>query len=123
MASFADKYNPQRIFWVNTAGFEYYKLEELYKANGGDEVYPVKALFVNTKGRFGDSAVIVTDRCFVNLPVHMLGTVNDILTDEEAIQEIKAGNVGFMVYEYFMKKYNRKCYSVRFVDISMPPEF
>ena len=46
-------------------GFRYYSLKELVKANGQDMIYPVLALYINNKGRYGAQPLAVTDKFFV----------------------------------------------------------
>ncbi len=117
MKSFSKKYNKGRKFEIDTTGFEYYSLEELYEQNGEDFVYPIHALYINTKGHYGDSPVVATEEYFVNFPSHMLDVARDILDNDEAIELINNGEVGFRIYKYTQKKYNRECYAIDFVDM------
>ena len=100
-------------------GAPYVKLEELYKTNGPDHLYELCGLYINTKGRFGDQPVLWTHGVYVNLPEHMLRSCSDILQDQEAIDQINAGQAGFKIYEY-QNKNGRTGYSVTFEDIQMP---
>ena len=111
----AGKYNKVKRFDVNTDGFEYKKLEELYK-EGKVNIFPLKALYINTKGKFGDRPLAVTDKCFVNLPNHLLETVREMLNDAELIEAINADKVAFEIYAYEDKTYNKLCYSINWVD-------
>lgn len=114
--NFAKRFNKGRKFNIDTNGFEYANLEELYKNNGADFVYPLCALYINTRGMYGDAPVFATDCCFVNIPSHMIDTARDILNDVDAIDAINNGKVGFQIYTYEQSKYNRVCYGVNFVD-------
>lgn len=98
--------------------FEYKTLVELYKANKKDKVYEVKGLFINTKSKFGDSPVAVTEKFYVNLPSHMTNTVREIREDVGLIADINNGKIGFTIYEYEQKKYKKTCYSINWVDIN-----
>ena len=111
----ASKYNKVKRFDVNTDGFEYKKLEELYK-EGEVNIFPLKALYINTKGKFGDRPLAVTDKCFVNLPNHLLETVREMLNDTELIDAINDDKVAFEIYAYEDKTYNKLCYSINWVD-------
>lgn len=117
MSSFAKKFNKQRIFDVDTTGFQYVKLSDLFKQNGADCQYMVRAIYINTKSVFGNAPIIATDKFFVNLPSYMLTTAREILDDDESVEQIKAGKVAFVVREYMQKKYNRVCYGINFVDV------
>lgn len=115
--SFASRFNKGRKFDIDTNGFQYASLADLFNANGADYVYPVRAIYINTKGKYNDAPVIATDDCFVNCPSHMCETAREILTDDEAIADINGGKVGFQIYTYTQTKYNRDCFGINFVDV------
>lgn len=116
----AGKYNKgSRFEFKATEGFEYKKLEELYK-EGEINVLPVMALYINTKGKFGDRPLAVTANCFVNLPNHMLDTVKAMLADDELIEAINKGMVAMEIYKYHDSTYDKDCYSVNWVDADLP---
>lgn len=116
--SVADKYNKEKLFDFDTPeDFEYKALSDLFNDNGEAKVYPVKALYINTKSRYGDAPVIVTDTCLVNVPSHMTDTVKQMLADREAVDDINAGKVGFTIYQYEAKKRSGKFFNVKWVDL------
>lgn len=117
MRSFASRFNKGRKFDVDTNGFQYASLADLFNANGKDFIYPVTAIYINTKGKYADAPVIATDSCFVNCPAHMCDTAREILSDVEAIEAINSGRVGFQIYTYTQAKYNRECFGINFVDM------
>lgn len=114
---FASKFNRNRKFTADTSGFQYAAMADLYNNNGKDFVYPLRAIYVNTKSKFGDAPVFATDTCFVNGPAYMLDTVRDILADDEAVDAINAGKVGFTIYPYVNDRFKRDCFGINFVDI------
>ena len=116
--SFADTYNKERLFDVDTEGLEYISLDQLFAENGENRVYPIRAMYINRKGLYEDAPVYVTDDCMMNIPAHMTDTTEAILSDVEAIQAIRDGKVGVKIYHYFQKKYQRECFNVSFVDIA-----
>lgn len=99
--------------------FKYVSLGFLFQQNGdkGARVHGVNALYINRKGRFGDSPVAVTSSELVNLPAHLTDTVREMMADEELVQAVNAGKVGFKIYEYTTANRNEPCYSVNWVDI------
>ena len=114
----ASKYNKERKFTYNVPqGLVYTNLEQLMKRDGAGAVYMVHALYINTKGHYGDSPVAATDTAMVNLPSHMLGTVKDMLEDDEVIQAVNDGKFGFTIYEYTTQNCKSACYSAKWVDI------
>lgn len=96
----------------------YVKLADLYNApeNGGEKtVHAINGLYVH-KSPLGDSPVVIDEanKTLVNLPSHLGETVREILQDPEAVETIKAGKVGYSIYEY--DSHGKKCYSITFVD-------
>lgn len=117
--SFATKHNKGGINWgINTEGFTYFSLAELYKQNP-KAVYILRGVYINRQSRFGDSPVAILDRFFANLPQHLLPVCEQMLQDEESIQDIKAGRAGFEIETYTSRE-GRLCYGVRWLDIQEP---
>lgn len=113
---FASKFNKSVKFNYETPeGLAYASLKELYEANGADKVYTVHALYINTKGKYGDAPLAITDDAQVNLPSHLTEVANEIRQDAEAVAQINNGKFGFKIYPYSGK--NGNGYSVEWVDI------
>ena len=85
--SYATKFNKGSKFTFKTADDpQYVSLEVLYNKNP-DQIHDVKALYINTKSRFGDAPCVAIDPVIiVNLPNHLLDTV------KERIEEFKEHN-------------------------------
>ena len=115
--SFASKFNKSRKFSINTTGFSYKSLADLFNENGADCVYTIYAIYINTKSKFGDAPVVATADYFVNFPKHMIEDAQEILSDADAISDINAGKVGFKIYQYHDNKHNRDCFGVDWVDV------
>ena len=115
----ANKFNSSvNIFTFQTPKTQTFrKLADLYKENNKEQVYRVRAFYINTKSKYGDSPVLVTDRFSVNLPNHMLNTVKEMINDVELTNAVNNCEVGFTIYEYQPKNYKGKAYSVKFLDI------
>ncbi len=113
--SFASKYNNTVSFDIDTTGFEFVKLSDLY-AKGADTVTKINGMYV-CKGKLDTAPVFICAdiKALVNIPSHRTQTVKDILNDEEAVQDIRDGKVGFKVYTY--ESHGKVCYSIRFVDL------
>lgn len=116
---FAARHSKGSIFQCNTDGFKYFKLSELYKADGASTVYPIQGLYINHKSEFGDAPVAICEEFFVNLPAYMLEECLDILKSDQDIEDIKAGKVGFMIEEYEKEigKKTKICHGIRWCDI------
>lgn len=115
MKSFASRFN-KSTFGIDTTDFGYVKLADKYAADGGDVVHTINGLYVH-KSPLGDSPVIIDEgkKELVNIPSHLAETFREILADDEAVDAIKSGKVGYTIYEY--ESHNKKCYSVNFVDL------
>jgi len=114
--SVAKKYNVEKIFDIDTEGFEYKSLEELYIDE--ETVYPVRGIYINTKGNFGKEPVLATTEDYVNLPQHLVDSCEAMIHDDEAVEAINSGEVGFTIYKYYQKKFNKDCYSIKWVDVN-----
>lgn len=94
--SFANKRNRKgKLFSIDTNGFSFVRLEELQQ----NHVYPVCGVH-NFKTKYGDSPVIISVDCFVNLPKRMADDIYDIMNDETDVRDINDGRVGFKVRKY-----------------------
>lgn len=80
----------------------YLSLSELLEANGDDmkTTYIVRALYINTRSKYGAQPLAVLDECYVNLPKHKLEDVSEFLTDPAAVQAINDGECAFRIREY-----------------------
>ena len=115
--SFAKQFNKERIFPIETTGFEYISLAELYAKHGAEQVYILRAMYRNDMGLFEPSPTFVIDGYFVNIPSHMMQTYDAVMQSPEAIAAINEEKVGFKIREYTAAKYGKLCYSVEFVDL------
>lgn len=112
------KYN-RVMFNVDTTDFEYCKLSDLF--NDPSTVYDVDGLLLmshKTKSQFNNvSPVIICSdlKKLVNIPIHMEKIFREILQDDEAIDAIKGGRVGFKIRKY-TDKYGSERYSINFID-------
>lgn len=108
--------NKKPLFtFTGTEGFKYFKLEELYKANGPDAVYPILGWFFHT-GKFGEQPVFFTHYCFINGPAHLTEQCKEIEQDPEAVAQINAGKAGFKIRDY-INSLNKTSYSIEWVDV------
>lgn len=111
------KFNNTNVFGIDTSNYKYTNLNTLYDTDPNAK-HRVLGLFVNTKGKYGSEPnVIIENNLIVNLPRHLLGTVNELLDDDRYIDYIKAGHVGFTIYQYHSNKYDKDAYSVIWLDL------
>lgn len=115
--SIANKYNRSSVFNAKPKGnLEYYSLEELFNQNRKEHI--VLSMYINTKGKYGPTPTILTNDCFINLPKHLTETVTEMMHDKEVIDTVNNGNLGIEIYEYFSNKFNKKCYSINWIDLA-----
>lgn len=120
--SFASKHNKEKLFNVDTTDMEYMSMAEAFYKYGKDAVYVVGALYINTKGIYGDAPVVAVganngDWFMLNLPAHMTDECKEILSDVDDIMDIKAGKVGLKLYPYHSDKHNKDCFGANWVDM------
>lgn len=117
--SFASKFNTNPN--VNPFAYEvpegvpYVKTADLAQRDGIGKVYPIKSMYINPKGLYGESPVIVSADFQLNAPKHLVDTIKDITQDKDAVRQVDAGMVGFKLYEYKNNKGNQL--GVEWVDI------
>ena len=116
MTNFASKYNRGLGFTRKAVENAIYtNLKELFGKYGEKKMYVIQALYINTKGKYGDSPIALVNGNLVNLPSHLTETVKEMLKDEELIQAINDDEFGFTIYHY--EKDGKQGYSVNWVDI------
>ena len=119
--SFSKKFNTKKLFNIETENFEYVSLEDLYleaqTTENPDPTFIIRGVYINDKGMFGPSPVIALDDCYVNLPSHLTGICQEIINNPVAVVAVNQGSCGFRIEQYTQKRYDRKCYSIEFVDL------
>ena len=114
--SYATKFNKGSKFTFKTVDDpQYVSLEVLYNEDP-EQIHDVKALYINTKSRFGDAPCVAIDPVIiVNLPSHLLETVKEMINDDECVDAINNNEVKFKIYSYKDKTFNKTCYSVEWL--------
>lgn len=115
--TFASKYNKSEIAFAYRLpeGSPFVKLHDLVGANGIDTVYPLRGVYISTKGRYGEEPVLISDGIQVNAPKHILDVVKNIMSSDDDINTINNGKVGFRIYEY--KNSYGINYGINWVDL------
>lgn len=102
---------PKYIFKSNPDA-PYLTLSELIKQNGEKMIYQVRAIYFNTKSRYGAHPVIACEGFNVSLPKHLNEVCHKIADSVEAVEGINAGECGFIIREYTSKNYNKNAFTV-----------
>ena len=89
------RFNNTNVFGIDTSNYKYVGLKELFDTDP-DARHKVLGFFVNTKGKFGaEPNAIIDNKLIVNLPRHLLETVNELLDDDKYIEYIRNGRFKF----------------------------
>lgn len=118
MKKFASRLN-HVVFDVDTKDFKWVKLEELYNSDP-DNVYTVLGVSKNNRSKYGTEPIAIIKGFLVNLPRHLLDDVDKILDDDEFIDYVKQGHLGFKVYAYSKddsKGKENTYFSVQWIDL------
>ena len=110
-----DKYNKVGFTASIPEGTPYVKLSELFEEKNPDRIFQVKGFYINTKGKFGEAPVIHIENLLVNAPSHLVPTIKAMREDEELIQLVNEGKVGFKIEPYTNSYGN--AYSLKWVNI------
>ena len=86
-----------------------------------DTKLTIEALFINTKGKFGDQGVIYTNDSIINLPNHLLSLVEDLRSDDEVTSAINSRQLAFTVYSYATDG-GREGYSINITTTNAPSD-
>lgn len=114
--SILDKYNKGNPFnFEAPEDFEFVKPKDIFEDKKEENKRTLKALFINTKSKFGDSPVAVTNTELVNLPNHMSDDVRAMMNDDEVVEMINNDEVMIEIYTY--ENSYGTCYGVKFVEI------
>lgn len=113
--SFASKHNRNKsINWgIATDEFKFEKLSSIEPST----IYRVYGVFTTPDIGYGEGCCVILSDRYVSLPARYMEDVQDILSDPESIEAIKAGRVGITYHMYKSEKYNRDAYSIQWVDI------
>lgn len=118
MASFTQKYNTGNVnpFTFNLEGYTFTTLKALF--NSEESKNKVHSLdgFYFIRGKYGVKVVVVMAdvKKRVDMPLFLTRTFNDIVKDAEAVEEIKRGEIGFIVRKY--DSHDKECYSITFKE-------
>lgn len=119
MAFSFSNFNKERLFDIDTSEFDYLSLEDLYKRDGKGTVYTVRGAYIGTKSKFDPEVPMVAiDDCYVNLPVHQLDEIKAMLADRRAIDGINKGQAGFVIEEFYQKRFEKTCYAARWGNVN-----
>lgn len=124
MTGLASKYNRNTTVYTfdypEKESIVYTNLKELEKTYGADKVYPVYALYINTKGQYGPTpAAAIGKNMICNLPGFMADQVTEMRADHELTDQINEGRFGFRIVS--KKKRDGKPYLLpEWVDTELP---
>lgn len=102
------------IDWgVGTKDMEFRKCGEMPQ----NTTLNVHGFFTTPDNGYGRGAVVILDNVLLDLPQRYVEIVDTILSDDEMIEEIKAGKVAIMISTFVSKKYKKVGYDITFVEV------
>jgi len=105
----ASKYNKQgnRFDYQMPEGseFTFVKASELFELPQNEAGVIVRAMYINTKGKYDDHGVLICEdpAILIDCPNHMTDTIKEMMKDDEAVEQINAGKLGVKAYKYETK--------------------
>lgn len=81
-----------------------------------NKTYDLKGCFITPDRGYGEGAVLISDGFLLNIPARYLDNIKNIISDPEAVEEIKSGKCGFVVTSFISEKFKRTGYSIEFVE-------
>ena len=102
------------IDWgIDTKNMNFKKCEEMPH----ETPLKVHGFFTTPDNGYGRGSVAILDDVLLNLPERYVETVDTILSDDEMIDEIKAGKVAIEISTFISKKYKKVGYDIMFVEV------
>lgn len=77
----------------------------------------VHGFFTTPDNGYGRGAVAILDDLLLNLPQRYVEMVDTILSDDEMIEQIKAGKVAIVISTFTSKKYKKVGYDIMFAEV------
>lgn len=102
-------------------GSEFKKLQDMEE---GTE-YQIRGFFISRSkdGDYNDHPVAVTNKFYIDLPEYLTDTVEQIISDQEAVDAINQGYAGLKITSYVKKKGKGKGKTFKAVEwINWEPE-
>lgn len=123
-----EQYNYSGGFNVDTEGFEYFTLKEVFEADDYNaNILKVLGAYITIDNRseyerrvgkgIGPHPVLILEDKFLNLPQHTTETWRAILNNDVACESIKNGHLGISIYLYKKKGYLENFYSIKLHNI------
>lgn len=117
MTNIINKYNKTALFiYDSELERDFCTLKDLQDQSEPETIFPVHALFINDKSKFGKAPVAVVNEWLVNLPSHLTETVEQMRSDVDLVQLVNDRKLGFTVYT-FENQYGLQ-FSVEWVEIN-----
>ena len=102
-----------KIDWgIDTKSLPFKKTSEVEL----NKTYNLKGCFITSDRGFGGGAVLITEDFLLNIPGRYIDNINNIMSDPETVEDIKAGKCGFIVTSFISEKFKRTGYSIEFVE-------
>lgn len=96
-----NKFNKGNAFKdIDTSNMDYVSLADVYDEKNPEKVFKIQGVYINPKSKLGASCVAIGEDVQYNLPQHQVENIQQMLDDEEVINAIRNGHVGFKITPY-----------------------
>lgn len=99
----------------NTDNFEYFKSSDVF-GKIKEKTLTMRGIFITKDNGYGKGAVIITDKFLLNAPASFVSVAEQILSDDDAVNEIDSTGVRFHIETFVSKKFKRNGYKIVFGD-------
>lgn len=100
MGIFDSNFNRNVKFDFDGKNLPFVSLADYAAANGTDAVVPVKGMFTHNKSKYGEKGVVVTEKCNIDVPTHMVKDIKKVRESADMVAAVNAGNCGMKIYTY-----------------------
>lgn len=102
--SVASKYNKGNKFEFNFPKNVHYTSLAEFADFQGEEPAVVRCLSINDRSKYGAQPIAWLDKDIaLNMPRHMLASVQEMIADPEVVEAVKAGKLGIKARPYTAK--------------------
>lgn len=112
---FSRKYNRTQFNYDSKKERSFTKPSHLVSEFGLEFIHKVEGIYINEDTQFGRQGVIVTADYRINAPIHLTGQLHEITRDDESVQLVNDGKVGFK-FEAYENEHGIQ-YTVKWVDL------
>ena len=113
---FNEAFSKGSLFNEDGKNKEFMKITEFAAKYGIDTIYTVLGMYTHTKGKFGESGIIITSAANIDVPEHLIKDIKTVRANADMVEAVNNGKCGLKISTYVDKKGIER-YTATFVDI------